>query len=362
MQHTDHPQKARDDQTPWRGAVGHRLDPDRLPSRAESQRIRPNVWPWPRVLFEEAEIWLLTMRLIYRFGVFEFDAATGRLCKKGRFLPLEPQPARALARLLLRAGTLVTRDEMKDAVWGSDIHVDFDRGLAYCLSQIRAALGDSGENPRFVQTLPRKGYKFIAPLIQEDHDVASEPGAASDSGISRREATRRTVTAAAWMVLLSGLAWLVLGLLSLRTPQLIVAVSVFDNESGRPEYDRLVAGLSDLVVERLTKIDPEQVAVVGNAAVLRQPRNLRNLGAVKAGLHADYVILGQLQEAEAGLRFISHLIRLSDETHLKANRLSFPDGDLSGLEAAVVSEADRAIRENVLTSLPPHAVLQESRK
>jgi len=103
------------------------------------------------------------------------------------------------------------------------------------------------------------------------------------------------------------------------------------------------------------------VAVVGNAAVLRQPRNLRNLGAVKAGLHADYVILGQLQEAGAGLRFISHLIRLSDETHLKANRLSFPDGDLSGLEAAVVSEADRAIRENVLNQ-SSDTVLHGARK
>ncbi len=299
--------------------------------------------------------------MIYRFGVFEFDAATGQLSKHGRFVALEPQPAKALARLLLRAGTVVTRDELKDAVWGSDIHVDFDRGLAYCLSQIRAALGDSGENPRFVQTLPRKGYKFIAPLIQEINHVASDPDAASGSRISMRDASNRTVMAAGLMVLISGLAWLVFSLLPSRTPQLIVAVSVFDNESGRPEYDRLVAGLSDLVVERLTKIDPEQVAVVGNAAVLRQPRNLRNLGAVKAGLHADYVILGQLQEAEAGLRFISHLIRLSDETHLKANRLSFPDGDLSGLEAAVVSEADRAIRENVLNQ-SSHTVLHGARK
>ena len=301
--------------------------------------------------------------MIYRFGVFEFDAATGLLRKHGRPLALEPQPARALARLILRAGTVVTRDELKDAVWGSDIHVDFDRGLAYCLSQIRAALGDSGENPRFVQTLPRKGYTFIAPLVRETNVVASEPDAASASGISRRDATSRTVmAAAALMVLLSGLAWLVFSLLASRTPQLIVAVSVFDNESGRPEYDRLVAGLSDLVVERLTKIGPGQIAIVGNAAVLRQPRNLRNLRAIKAGLDADYVILGQLQEAGEGLRFISHLIRLRDETHLKANRLSFPDGDLSGLEAAVVNEADRAIRENVLTSLPPHAVRHESRK
>jgi len=286
--------------------------------------------------------------MIYRFGVFEFDADAGRLSKNGRFLALEPQPARALARLLLRAGTVVSRDELREAVWGSDIHVDFDRGLAYCLSQIRSALGDSGDNPRFVQTLPRKGYKFIAPLTQEIDPVTSAPDAAVGARIHTRHAVNRAVTAIGLLTVLAGLGWLVLSLVPSRTSPLVVAVSVFDNESGRPEYDRLVAGLSDLVVERLTNIEPSRLAIVGNAAVLRQRRNLRNLSAVKAALDADYVILGQLQDAEAGLRFISHFIRLSDQTHLKATRLSFPNGDLSGLEAAVVQEADRVIRANVL--------------
>ena len=90
----------------------------------------------------------------------------------------------------------------------------------------------------------------------------------------------------------------------------IIAVSVFDNETGLPEHDRLVAGLSDLVVERLTKLDPERIAVIGNAAILRQPRNIRNLKAVSANLSADYVLLGQLQQGESGLRFITHFIRL----------------------------------------------------
>ena len=103
--------------------------------------------------------------------------------------------------------------------------------------------------------------------------------------------------------------------------RVVVAVSVFDNETGQAEYDRPVAGLSDLVVERLTKIDPDRIAVIGNAAVLRQPRNIRNLKAVAQSVRADYVLLGQLQRGEAGLRFITHFIRLRDEAHLKANRL-----------------------------------------
>jgi TolB-like protein len=103
------------------------------------------------------------------------------------------------------------------------------------------------------------------------------------------------------------------------------------------------------VVERLTKLDPNRIAVIGNAAVLRQPRNIRNLKAVAANVKADYVLLGQLQRGETGLRFITHFIRLRDEAHLKANRLTVADEKLSGLEAAVVEEFERAVRDNVLT-------------
>jgi TolB-like protein len=137
-----------------------------------------------------------------------------------------------------------------------------------------------------------------------------------------------------------------------RTPpdqgRVVIAVSVFDNETGNAEYDRAVAGLSDLVVERLTRLDPNRVAVIGNAAVLRQPRNIRNLKAVAASVKSDYVLLGQLQRGESGLRFITHFIRLRDEAHLKANRLAVTDEKLAGLEAAVVEEFERAVREHVL--------------
>jgi len=88
--------------------------------------------------------------------------------------------------------------------------------------------------------------------------------------------------------------------------------------------------------------------VIGNAAVLRQPRNIRNLKAVAANVKADYVLLGQLQQGETGLRFITHFIRLKDEAHLKANRLPVANPDLAGLEAAVVEEFERAVRQHVL--------------
>jgi TolB-like protein len=239
---------------------------------------------------------------------------------------------------------------LRDAVWGGDTHVDFDRGLAYCLSQIRAALGDSAENPRFVQTLPKRGYKFIAPVSSNPPTLASSQASSGETNLKARRFWQFGAIAAAVAFLAIG--WAASRRVD-RSGAIVIAVSVFDNETGLTEHDRLVAGLSDLVVTRLTELDPSRLAVVGNAAVLRQPRNIRNLKAVAEAVKADYVVLGQLQRGESGLRFITHLIRLRDEAHLKANRLTMPDGSVAGLENAVVAEFERAVREHVLPDTRP---------
>jgi DNA-binding winged helix-turn-helix (wHTH) protein/TolB-like protein len=286
--------------------------------------------------------------MIYTFGQFEFDAEHGQLRKNGRLVALEPQPAKVLAWLLSRAGEIVTRDELREVVWGRETHVDFDRGLAYCLSHIRTALGDSGENPRFVQTLPKRGYKFIAPIATPA--AAATFDSAQGSGVARVKRWRvATMIAAPLILLMAVVAFLIGREPDTRDGRVVIAVSMFDNETGLSEYDRLVAGLADVVVASLTNLAPDNIAIVGNATVLRQPRNIRNLEALADSLDADYVVLGQRQRDEAGLRFITHFIRLSDLAHLKANRLRFPDGNVFGLESAVVAEFERAVREHVLT-------------
>jgi DNA-binding winged helix-turn-helix (wHTH) protein/TolB-like protein len=298
--------------------------------------------------------------MTFRFGTFEFDSSTSELRKNGRVVALEPQPARALALLLARADQVVSRDELKEVVWGSDTHVDFDRGLAYCLSQIRAVLGDSGDNPRFVQTIPKRGYRFIAPVTSAGIPSSADPSAtgspiperSSRAAVSRVEGPRvpgsRLLIVAAILLAVGVLGWAATRSRPAASNRIVIAVSIFDNETGEAKYDRLVTGLSDLVVTHLAGLDSSHLAVIGNAAVLRQPRNIRDLKAVAAGVKADYVVLGQLQRADTGYRFITHLVRLSDETHLKANRLQMPDGDVAGLEDAVVAEFDRAVKEHVL--------------
>jgi DNA-binding winged helix-turn-helix (wHTH) protein/TolB-like protein len=290
--------------------------------------------------------------MTYQFGTFEFDDHSMELRKNGRLVAIEPQPARALALLLSRANEVITRDELRLAVWGPDTHVDFDRGLAYCLSAIRQALGDKGDNPRFVQTLPRKGYCFVAPVRAPGGNGNSHATLVPDAApVTAPAAVPRRLTWFRWAALLAvlgvGAGWLAISRGTEAVPT-VIAVSVFDNETGDASYDSLVSGLSDTVVVRLTEMAPARLAVVGNAEVLRKPRNIRNLKALAAAVRADYVVLGQLQRTDAGLRFVTHLIRLPEETHLKANSLPVSNGDLSGLEAAVVGEFERAIRQHVL--------------
>jgi DNA-binding winged helix-turn-helix (wHTH) protein len=97
-----------------------------------------------------------------RFADFELNLQTGELRRAGVTVPLERQPARLLSLLVERAGDLVCRDELRRAIWGDHTHVDFDRGLNYGMRQIRIALGDDARAPRFIETLPRQGYRFIA--------------------------------------------------------------------------------------------------------------------------------------------------------------------------------------------------------
>jgi DNA-binding winged helix-turn-helix (wHTH) protein/TolB-like protein len=297
---------------------------------------------------------------VYAFGVFEFDSSSGELRRNGRLIALEPQPARALALMLACAGDVVSRDALRAVIWGNDTHVDFDRGLAYVVSQIRLALGDSADNPRFVQTLPRKGYKFIAPmrLVSPTPDtgngeiITSGPAAIDEPQQTSEPRDRHWLWlgAGALVLLSSTLLMLRPGDQAASPP--VVAVSIFDNETGDAALDLRVETLSDAVVARLTEMGQDRVHIVGNAAPLRRPRNIRNLQSLRAELQADYVLLGQLQRADRGLRFITHFIRLRDEAHLRANRLAFPDGDLSQLERVVVGEFERVVGEHLASARP----------
>src|SRR6476661_8502933 len=140
-----------------------------------------------------------------KFGEFEFDAVRGELRRRGQPVRLQAQPARVLAILVEHAGQVVTRDALREAIWGGDTFVDFDKGLNFAIAQIRTALGDSADAPSFVRTLPKRGYQFIAPIEVADaanrihpESAAVDAGAAKqrvESAVDVRSALRLTAAA-----------------------------------------------------------------------------------------------------------------------------------------------------------------------
>ncbi len=113
------------------------------------------------------------------FGLFEADLHTGELWKAGRRIKIQTQPFKVLATLLERPGEVVTREELQRRVWGPDTTVDFDHSIGTAINKIREALGDSADNPRFIETLARRGYRFIAPVSHPSTILTPIVGAAT---------------------------------------------------------------------------------------------------------------------------------------------------------------------------------------
>lgn len=295
--------------------------------------------------------------MIYRFGVFTFDDRTLRLLRSDRPVPIEPQPARALALLLERAGSIVTRDDLRAHLWDAGTHVDFDRGLAYCIGELRAALGDSAENPRFVQTLPRRGFTFIAPVTREQADALLSPLGPESAGTDPVATPIRvqpwvaflTIASVALIVGAAGALMLARDRPPAPPKRPIVAVAVFENETGDSRHDRVIAALSDAIVERLTALGPQRVGVDGNAAILRRPRDARDWRAVASATGAAYLVAGQLQTRADHLSLLMYLIRLDDGTHVWAQRINRPADDrLATLDADAAAQIESAVRAAAL--------------
>jgi DNA-binding winged helix-turn-helix (wHTH) protein/tetratricopeptide (TPR) repeat protein len=201
---------------------------------------------------------------ITSFGAFEIDRRSGELRKGGVRVRLASQPFQVLLALLDRAGQVVTRDELQRRIWPADTFVDFDRGLNKAVNRLREALGDTADSPRFIETIPKRGYRFIAPVQQRDAgseratDVPASPDVAdplsaegsgdriSESSSVQRERPRpvRVWMAGAAVVLLGiaavGYTLLAGGPRAIDEPARIVLAD-FENETGDPAFDHTVA-------------------------------------------------------------------------------------------------------------------------
>jgi DNA-binding winged helix-turn-helix (wHTH) protein/TolB-like protein len=257
------------------------------------------------------------------FGEFEADIASGELRRQGVRVKLQDLPFRVLVLLLSKPGTVVTREELRAELWGASTFVDAEAGLNTAVNKLREALGDSAEAPRFIETLPKRGYRFVGPTRPAAPAVPLAPPAPTRS---RRVAVLAASLLAAAVLVGAWSLWHG-GLSAGRT---VIAVVLFHNETGDPADDPLAQELTDATVVALTA-NPRD-AVIGNAAILRTPRIFADIKTIGETLHAEYLVLGQVQNAGGVLTVRAHLIRTRDETHVWATGVS---GDRTTLTARV---------------------------
>jgi DNA-binding winged helix-turn-helix (wHTH) protein/TolB-like protein len=267
-----------------------------------------------------------------RFGPFEADVDAGRLRRDGAQVPIQDLPFRLLAALLERQGEVLTRAELSTRLWGSDTFVDAAAGLNTAVAKLREALGDQAEQPIYIETIPKRGYRFVGTI---------ESSAAAPVLVVQPSRVARPWIAVAAMIA-AVIAAGAVGAYRLRAgrPQTRVAVILFDNETGRPEVSRLSQGLTDATVFALTA-DPK-LAVIGNAAVLRTPRPFRDIALVRDALHADFIVVGQVQTVDGRILVRSHLIRAADEAHVWVNAARMEDSE-AALQSTVSSRIAAAV-------------------
>jgi TolB-like protein/Flp pilus assembly protein TadD len=209
---------------------------------------------------------------VIRFGVFELDTATGELRKRGRRVRLRPQAARVLQILAERSSEVVLRSQLKASVWGADTFVDFEHGLNLCIRQIREALNDDANTPRFIETLPRRGYRFIAPL-EAGVSTASEP------------ATIRSV-----------------------------AVLPFQNFGGDPADEYLADGMTEALITELAGIGA--LRVISRTSAMQYKSARKPLPVIATELQVDTVIEGSVRRFGNQVRTTVQLLDAREDKHL----------------------------------------------
>jgi DNA-binding winged helix-turn-helix (wHTH) protein/TolB-like protein len=278
------------------------------------------------------------------FGPFAADPVSGELRRDGVVVPLQDLPFRLLAALLERPGELVPRAELSAKLWGSETFVDATSGLNTAVAKLREALGDNAETPLYIETVPKRGYRFIGTIGPADVEAPEQRVDAIKTGnASSRRPLMLAIAAAAILAVVAAATY------QLRaTPEPVrVAVILFDNETGDPSYTPLSQGLTDAVVTELTA--DARLAVIGNAAVLRTARPFRDIAKVRDAVAADYIIIGQVQQLDGGTIVRTHLIRARDEAHVWVTALPREGRTEAAFQSAVAAAVRAAVAQRVFS-------------
>ena len=281
----------------------------------------------------------LDSRQTLRFGDFGLDIGAYELRDKQRVIRLERQPMDVLILLVERRGQLVTRVDIVERLWGPDVFVDVETGVHTAIRKIRRALRDSPDAPKFVETVPGKGYRFIAPVVAGPAIAPIAPisgpaagGVALPKAISSTSTTSTpadlttpplplgaarkwglVATIALALAALAGLSvWA--GHRTTGTPsEVTLAVLPFDNLSGDPEAEYLASGLGEELIVTLGQIDPQHIHMIGRESIMSYRHTTKSRAEIGRELHADYLVESAVRTEHGRVRITTGLVRVHDQ-------------------------------------------------
>ena len=310
-----------------------------------------------------------------RFGVFEVDLRTAELRKQGMKVKLCGQPFQILAMLLEHPGELVTREEIRGKLWAGDTFIDFEHSVNSSVKRLREALGDAAEHPRYIETLPRHGYRFIGAVEPVPPVTLSATGgggevrfqAQSDRtiGLQKPETPARRK----WWLVVAGAA-IIVALMALlvalnvgglrervlravgavREPPLqiqSIAVLPFENLSHDPEQDYFADGMTEELITNLGKISA--LRVISRTSVMQYKGTKKPLPQIARELNVDAIVEGTVQRSENRVRITANLLHAPSDRHLWAETYERDLPDVLALQG----EVGQAIAREVQVRLTP---------
>lgn len=299
-----------------------------------------------------------------RSGLFEINFTSCELYREGRKIPLQDQPFRVLTLLLEHPGEVVTREALRARVWPSETYGSFDEGLNTAIRKLRVAFGDSAENPRFIETIPRRGYRFIAPVVflADEETGTLSPNFPASPAKNQPFLIRRW----RWAVIAAALV-IVAGTLVFqkrsRPPAAMVqkritlAVLPFQNMSGDPGQEYFSDGLTEETITDLGQLNPQSLGVVARTSAMTYKHTNKTIAQIGQELGVDYVLEGSVRREGNEVRISAQLIQVKDQTHLWAESYQRELHDILEVE----DELGMAIARQVQGNLTPEQAAGFSR-
>jgi TolB-like protein/DNA-binding winged helix-turn-helix (wHTH) protein len=301
------------------------------------------------------------------FGAFELDLSTGELRSieapdPNNKVILREQVFQILRMLLEREGKIVTREEIKGRLWPADTVVDFDRSINATIKTLRRALGDSAVNPRYVETMARRGYRLMVPIEYLDSMLGAalekdpqqqESSAAMSENAARVQPQVKPHWWKAAAVLVSAVILVGAGYISWRhfratesttSDKIRLAVLPFQNLTGDPNKDYLADGLTEEMISQLGRLNPERLGVIARTSVMGYKHNDVRLDQIGRDLSVQYVLENSLRESGNHMRLTAQLIQVKDQTHLWSKDYDYPAKDVLNVEDEVAKAVAHEIR------------------